>query len=47
MCHPYIESATTISDIYVCESKIILNRILAIDSPFQTFVLGLLVEFID
>ena len=24
-----------------------LNRTLAIDSPFQTYVLGLLVEFID
>ena len=33
--------------IYVCGPKKILNRTLAIDSPFQTFVIGLLVEFID
>ena len=29
------------------DKKIILNRTLAIDSPFQTFVVGLLVEFRD
>ena len=29
------------------EEKIIFNRTLVIDSPFQTFVVGLLVEFID
>ena len=33
--------------IYVCGPKKILNRILAIDSPFQTCAVGLLVEFID
>ena len=33
--------------IYVCERKKYLNRILEIDSPFQTFAVGLLVEFID
>ena len=33
--------------IYVCEQKKNLNRTLEIDSPFQTFAVGLLVEFID
>ena len=33
--------------IYVCGPKHFLNRTLAIDSPFQIFVVGLLVEFID
>ena len=33
--------------IYVCGPKKNLNRTLAIDSPFQTFVVGLLIEFID
>ena len=33
--------------IYVCERKKNLNRTLEIDSPFQTFSVGLLVEFID
>ena len=33
--------------IYVCGQKIYMNRTLAIDSPFQTFAVGLLVEFID
>ena len=33
--------------IYVCGRKKYLNRTLAIDSPFQTFAVGLLVEFID
>ena len=33
--------------IYVCGPKKNLNRTLAIDTPFQTFVVGLLVEFID
>ena len=28
-------------------TKKVLNRTLAIDSPFQTFKVGLLVEFID
>ena len=32
--------------IYV-DQKNNLNRTLAIDSPFQTFAVGLLVEFID
>ena len=32
--------------IYVCGQKK-LNRTLAIDSPFQTFAVRLLVEFID
>ena len=31
---------------YVCAKKN-LNRTLAIDSPFQTYAVGLLVEFID
>ena len=42
MCQPYIESATAL---YV--PKKILNRTLAIDSRFQTFAVGLLIEFID
>ena len=33
--------------IYVCGQKKYLNRTLAIDLPFQTFAVGLLVEFID
>ena len=33
--------------IYVCGPKKNLNRTLAIDSPFQTYAVGLLVEFID
>ena len=33
--------------IYMLWSKKILNRTLAIDLPFQTFAVGLLVEFID
>ena len=33
--------------IYVCGRKKYLNRTLEIDSPFQTFAVGLLVEFID
>ena len=33
--------------VYVCGQKKNLNRTLAIDLPFQTFALGLLVEFID
>ena len=33
--------------IYVCGRKKYLNRTLEIDSPFQTFTVGLLVEFID
>ena len=36
-----------INIIIVCGQKIYLNRTLAIDLPFQTFVVGLLVEFID
>ena len=32
---------------YVCGPKKNLNRTLAIDSPFQTYAVGLLVEFID
>ena len=31
--------------IYVCGPKKYLNRTLAINSPFQTFAVGLLVEF--
>ena len=31
----------------VCGPKFFLNLTLAIDSPFQTFAVGLLVEFID
>ena len=33
--------------IYVCGRKKYSNRTLEIDSPFQTFTVGLLVEFID
>ena len=33
--------------IYMFVDKKILNHTLAIDLPFQTFVVGLLVEFID
>ena len=33
--------------IYVCGRKKYLNRTLEIDSPFQTFAVGLLVKFID
>ena len=33
--------------IYVCGRKKNLNCTLEIDSPFQTFAVGLLVEFID
>ena len=33
--------------IYVCGSKQYLNRTLVNDSPFQTFAVGLLVEFMD
>ena len=33
--------------LYVCGPKQFLNRTLAIDSPFQNFAVGLLVEFID
>ena len=33
--------------IYICGRKKNLNRILEIDSPFQTLTVGLLVEFID
>ena len=35
--------------IYIClwTKKKKLNRTLAIDSPFQTFVVGLLIKFID
>ena len=33
--------------IHACGQKIYLNRTLAIDSHFQTFTVGLLVEFKD
>ena len=33
--------------LYVCGPKKYLYRSLAIDSPFQTYAVGLLVEFID
>ena len=33
--------------LYVCGQKKYLNRTLAIDSPFQTYAVGLLVEFIE
>ena len=33
--------------LYVCGPKQFLNRTLAIHSPFQTYAVGLLVEFID
>ena len=33
--------------IYVCGRKKYLNRTFVIDSPFLTFAVGLLVEFID
>ena len=33
---------------YICLwTKTVLNRTLAIDSPFQTFVVGLLLEFLE
>ena len=32
---------------YMFVDKKIFNRTLAIDSPFQTFAVGLLIEFID
>ena len=32
---------------YVCGQQNILNRALVINSPFQTFAVGLLVEFVD
>ena len=35
------------SYIYVCGRKKNLNRTLEINSPFQTLIVGLLVEFID
>ena len=35
------------SYIYVCGRKKYLNRTLEIDSPFETFAVGLLVKFID
>ena len=35
------------SYIYVCGRKKYLNHTLEIDSPFQTFAVGLLVKFID
>ena len=55
MCQPYMENATALSDIIIlliyyiyvfCGPKK-LNHTLVIDSPFQTFMVGLLVEFID
>ena len=46
MCQPYIESATALTDRYDCGQKK-LNHNLTIDSHFQTFAVGLLVEFID
>ena len=33
--------------VYVCGQKKYLNHTLVIDLPFQTFAVGLLVEFID
>ena len=33
--------------VYVCGPKIFLNRTLEIHSPFQTFAVGLFIEFID
>ena len=32
---------------YICGQKKNLNRTLAINSPFQTFAVGLLVKFIE
>ena len=45
MRHPYIESATALSD--VSWTKKTLESYLAIDSPFETFAVGLHMEFID
>ena len=45
MCQHYIESTTVLSDMLVDEE--IFESYLAIDSPFQTFAVGLLVEFLD
>ena len=33
--------------VHICGRKKYLNRTLEIDSPFQTLIVGLLVEFID
>ena len=42
-----IDRGVHIVYIYVCGRKKYLNRTLEINSPFQTFTVGLLVEFID
>ena len=36
-----------IYSVYMCVDPKKLNRTLAIDSPFQTFAIGLLIEFMD
>ena len=44
----YCENMKYRINIYICLwTKTILNRTLAIDSPFKTFAVGLVVEFID
>ena len=42
---PFLGGSTVYIYMFVDKKK--LNRTLAIDSPFQTFAVGLLVEFID
>ena len=42
-----IRAGVHILYIYVCGPKKYLNRTFAIDSPFQTFAVGFLVEFIN
>ena len=42
----YIYRYICLLGIYVCGQKK-LNSTVAIDSPFQTFAVGLLVEFVD
>ena len=47
MCQPYIESATALSHMYMfVDQNYFCNHIIAIDSLFQTFVVGLLVKII-
>ena len=48
--HVWREQGKVISvgvHVYICGPQKILNWTLAIDSPFKTFAVGLLIEFID
>ena len=45
MCHPYIESDTALSDIYMFVVQKKLDCTLVIDSPFQIFAIELLIKF--